>query len=85
MISAVCEVMLAPARVLAGRRAAKACTTDGEDGDADESPDLVQHKFTAEAPDVAWCGDMTETPATGGEFYLATVIDPHSWRLLGYA
>ncbi|MGW1077666.1 hypothetical protein [Streptomyces sp. NPDC002537] len=34
------------------------------------APDLVRRKFTAPAPDVAWCGDMTEIPTDEGKFYL---------------
>ncbi|PNE42849.1 IS3 family transposase [Streptomyces noursei] len=49
------------------------------------APDLVRRKFTAPAPDVAWCGDMTEIVTDEGKLYLATVIDLHSRRLLGYA
>ncbi|QHC26410.1 IS3 family transposase [Streptomyces sp. GS7] len=49
------------------------------------APDLVRRKFTAPAPDVAWCGDMTEVETGEGKLYLATVIDLHSRRLLGYA
>ncbi|WKK26440.1 IS3 family transposase [Streptomyces olivoreticuli] len=49
------------------------------------APDLVRRKFTAPAPDVAWCGDMTEIVTGEGKLYLATVIDLHSRRLLGYA
>ncbi|MFJ9753071.1 IS3 family transposase [Streptomyces chartreusis] len=47
--------------------------------------DLVRRKFTAPAPDVAWCGDVTEISTDEGKLYLATVIDLHSRRLLGYA
>ncbi|MEU5306845.1 IS3 family transposase [Streptomyces noursei] len=49
------------------------------------APDLVQRKFTAPAPDVAWCGDMTEIVTTEGKLYLATAIDLHTRRLLGHA
>jgi putative transposase len=47
--------------------------------------DLIRRKFTAPAPDVAWCGDMTEIVTQEGKFYLATVIDLYSRRILGYA
>jgi transposase InsO family protein len=49
------------------------------------APDLVKRVFTAPAPDVAWCGDMTEIPTGEGKLYLATVIDFYSRRVLGYA
>jgi putative transposase len=48
-------------------------------------PDLVNRDFTAPAPDVKWCGDITEIPADEGKLYLATALDLFSRRLLGYA
>ena len=38
--------------------------------------------FTAPAPNVKWCGDMTEIPTDEGKLYLATVLDLYSRRLL---
>ncbi|WP_157530417.1 DDE-type integrase/transposase/recombinase, partial [Microtetraspora niveoalba] len=49
------------------------------------APDLVRRKFTAIAPDVLWCGDVTEIDTGEGKLYLATVEDLFSRRLLGYA
>jgi transposase InsO family protein len=49
------------------------------------APDLVRRKFTAPAPNVLWCGDLTEIDTDEGKFYLATVLDLYSRRLLGYA
>jgi putative transposase len=40
--------------------------------------------LTAPAPDVAWCGDMTEIVTGEGKLYLY-VIDLYSRRILGYA
>jgi transposase InsO family protein len=48
-------------------------------------PDLVKRDFTSPAPDVKWCGDITEIPTDEGKLYLATAIDLFSRRLLGYA
>ncbi|WP_199523888.1 IS3 family transposase [Micromonospora craterilacus] len=45
------------------------------------APDLVKRAFTAPAPDVAWCGDMTEIVTGEGKLYLATVIDLYSRRI----
>jgi len=45
-------------------------------------PDLVRRDFTASAPNIKWCGDMTEIPTGEGKLYLATVIDLYSRRLL---
>nr|WP_237693782.1 IS3 family transposase [Streptomyces sp. SID2888] len=49
------------------------------------APDFVKRDFTAEGPDLVWCGDMTEIETGEGKLYLATVIDLFSRRLLGYA
>lgn len=49
------------------------------------SPDFVHRDFTAEEPDVVWCGDMTEIVTAEGKLHLAVVIDLFSRRLLGYA
>ncbi|WP_426507297.1 IS3 family transposase [Dactylosporangium sp. McL0621] len=54
-------------------------------GKRSAAPDLIKRKFTAPAPDVAWCGDMTEIVTDEGKLYLATVIDLYSRRILGYA
>lgn len=48
-------------------------------------PDLVNRDFTAPAPDIKWCGDITEIPTDEGKLYLATALDLFSRRLLGYA
>jgi len=45
----------------------------------------VKRDFTAPAPDVKWCGDITEIPTDEGKLYMATAIDLFSRRLLGYA
>ncbi|MGH9010507.1 MAG: IS3 family transposase [Acidimicrobiia bacterium] len=47
--------------------------------------DLVRRDFTAPAPDVKWCGDLTEIPTLEGTLYLASVEDLFSRRLLGFA
>ena len=47
--------------------------------------DLVHRCFDAVAPDVLWCGDMTEITTGEGKVYCASVIDLFSRRLLGYA
>jgi transposase InsO family protein len=49
------------------------------------APDRVRRQFTAVAPNVLWCGDLTEVDTDEGKLYLATVLDLFSRRLLGYA
>jgi transposase InsO family protein len=47
--------------------------------------DLVRRVFTAVAPDVLWCGDVTQIDTDEGPLYLATTEDLFSRRMLGYA
>jgi putative transposase len=49
------------------------------------APDRVRRQFNAVAPNVLWCGDLTEVNTDEGKLYLATVLDLFSRRLLGYA
>lgn len=46
---------------------------------------LLKRDFNPPAPNVAWCGDITEIQTWEGKLYLATVIDLYSRRLLGFA
>jgi putative transposase len=48
-------------------------------------PDLVRRDFSAPAPDLKWCGDMTEIPTLEGKLYLADVEDLFSRRVVGFA
>jgi putative transposase len=48
-------------------------------------PDLLKRDFTAAAPNLKWCGDITEIPTASGKLYLATVLDLYSRRLLAAA
>jgi transposase InsO family protein len=49
------------------------------------APDLVRRAFTAVAPDLLWCGDVTQIDTDEGPLYLATVEDLFSRRMLGHA
>lgn len=49
------------------------------------APDLVRRQFTAVAPDVLWCGDLTQIDTDEGPLYLATVEDLFCRRILGHA
>ncbi|GAA2702551.1 hypothetical protein GCM10010412_100670 [Nonomuraea recticatena] len=69
---------------LAGR-AAKRRRSLTRQGKRPAATDLVRRTFTAVAPDVLWCGDVTEIVTDEGKLYLATVEDLFSRRLLGYA
>jgi putative transposase len=49
------------------------------------APDLIGRNFTAPAPNIAWCGDITYVKTWTGWAYLATVIDLHSRTVVGWA
>jgi putative transposase len=56
------------------------------DRSARKAPDLLNRDFTPPAaPNMAWVGDLTEIPTDEGPFYLATVLDLHSRRAVGFA
>ena len=70
---------------LQGRKPKRPRGLTRQDQAAPTFPDLVRRDFTAEAPNRKWCGDLTEIPTDEGKFYLATVLDLHSRRLLAAA
>jgi transposase InsO family protein len=49
------------------------------------APDLVGRDFTAAEPNAKWCGDITYIKTWKGWAYLATVIDLHSRKVVGWA
>ena len=53
-----------------------------QDATAAKFPDLLGCDFTASAPNIRWCGDITEIPTDEGKLYLATVLDLFSRKLL---
>ena len=56
------------------------------DGSARKAPDLLGRHFDPPSePDVAWVGDLTEIPTAEGAFYLASILDLHSRRCVGFA
>jgi transposase InsO family protein len=56
-----------------------------QDASAPKFPDLLHRDFTAAAPNVKWCGDITEIPTDEGKLFFASVLDLHSRRLLASA
>jgi transposase InsO family protein len=48
-------------------------------------PDLVGRKFTVEAPNQVWVGDVTMIRTLQGPLYAATVIDLFARRMLALA
>ena len=49
------------------------------------APDLLGRDFTAPGPDQRWCGDTTCLRVADRFLYLATVVDLHSRRLVGWS
>ncbi|SBT40557.1 Transposase InsO and inactivated derivatives [Micromonospora auratinigra] len=47
--------------------------------------DLVQRRFTADAPDRVWLTDITEHPTGEGKLYLCAIKDVYSGRIVGYS
>jgi putative transposase len=67
---------------LFGRKPKRRKGLTKQDRAAAKFPDLLNRDFTAPAPNLKWCGDVTEVPTGEGKLYLATVIDLYSRRLL---
>jgi len=67
---------------LQGRKPKRSRGLTLQDRKAPKFPDLVKRDFTAAAPNVKWCGDITEIRTGEGKLFLATVIDLYSRRLL---
>ena len=65
-----------------GRKPRRSKGLTRQDKKAPKFPDFLKRDFTARAPNVRWCGDMTEIPTDEGKLYLATVLDLYSRRLL---
>ena len=67
---------------LFGRKPKRSRGLTKQDRAAAKFPDLLRRDFTAAAPNVKWCGDITEIQTGEGKLYLATVLDLYSRRLL---
>jgi len=71
---------------LQGLRLRRRHRTTVADPAAAKAPDLIGRDFTAPAPNQRYVGDITYLPVgERGFLYLATVLDLHSRRLVGYA
>jgi putative transposase len=67
---------------LQGRKPRHSKGLTKQDKTAPKFPDLLKRDFTAPAPNVKWCGDITEIPTDEGKLYLASVLDLFSRWLL---
>jgi transposase InsO family protein len=71
---------------IAGYRRRRRVKTTVSDPANQKVPDLLSRDFTASTPNTTYVGDITYLPlATGGNLYLATVIDCCSRRVAGWA
>ncbi|WTA24476.1 IS3 family transposase (plasmid) [Streptomyces sp. NBC_00853] len=70
---------------ITGRHLRKGKRTTVQDARALKAPDLLERDFTAPRTDVRWCGDITYLPVGKDWMYLATVIDIHSRRVVGWS
>lgn len=71
---------------ITGYRRRRRITTTTPDPANQKVPDLLNRDFTAEQVNTCYVGDITYLPlATGGNLYLATVIDYCSRRVAGWA
>jgi transposase InsO family protein len=71
---------------LAARPKKKRRNLTRPDRSARKAPDLLHRAFAPPGqPNVAWVGDLTEIPNDQGVFYLASVLDLHSRRCVGFA
>jgi putative transposase len=48
------------------------------------TPDLVNRKFSADAPNRIWTGDITEVPTSEGKLYVAIIEDLFSRLVVGW-
>ena len=61
-------------------------STTRADKSARKAADALGRDFSPPAqPDVRWCGDLTEIPTDEGVLYLASILDLHSRRCVGFA
>jgi putative transposase len=65
------------------RRRRRGCTV--RDPDATPSEDLVNRRFTVDAPDRLWVMDVTEHPTDEGKVYVGVVLDAFSRRVVGWS
>ncbi len=70
---------------ISGRHLRKGKRTTVPDARAPKAPDLLERDFTAPRMNVRWCGDITYLPVGAGWMYLATIIDIHSRRVVGWS
>jgi transposase InsO family protein len=81
-VNTVAQIMAELGLVARVRRRRRSLTKPGRRAAA---RDHVRRQFTAVAPNLLWCGDLTEIVTGEGKLYLASVLDLFSRRCLGHA
>lgn len=66
-------------------RGRKRSTTRRDERGAAPTPDLVERRFLAAAPDRLWLADITYVPTREGFLYLAFILDACTRRLVGWS
>ena len=69
---------------VAGRCRRRPQTTDSRHGYA-VAPNLLERHFDVEAPNVAWCGDITYIWTAEGWLYTSVLLDLYSRKVVGWA
>lgn len=67
-----------------GKRRFRVSTTDSNHA-LPIAPNLLARRFTVDAPNTVWAGDMTYIPTREGWLYLAVVLDLFSRRVVGWS
>ena len=81
-VNTVADIMAEQGLVARPRRRRRSLTKPGRRSAA---RDHVRRQFVAVAPNLLWCGDLTEIVTGEGKLYLATVLDLFSRKCLGYS
>jgi putative transposase len=69
---------------IVGVRRGKRVRTTKPDLTAGRHPDLVQRKFTADAPNRLWVSDLTFVPTWAGVAYVCFIVDAYSRTIVGW-
>jgi transposase InsO family protein len=72
-------------RGLSARRRRRFCRTTDSNHPFPIAENLLQRKFTTDAPNKVWVTDITYIPTREGWLYLSAIIDLHSRAVVGWA
>ena len=76
---------LMPAGGLAGCRSRRAARAARREAGTPPAPDLVSRDWDRRRPDALWLADITFVPTREGWPYLASILDAHSRRVVGWS